>query len=203
MASMTNSPARRLILASSSPRRQHLLRQARFEFEIDPADIDESNVPQNLLPSDLAIHLARAKADIVAARHPDDVVLAADTIIAFGDRIIGKPKDATEARQILELLAGTTHIAVTGLSIVCRAAQFARHTRVLSAVRLKPLSMNQIDRYIETGLWQGKAGGYGIQDPHSLVERTVGDVTNVIGLPMDVTVKLLKEAGIHPAESPK
>ena len=124
MASMNNLPVRRLILASSSPRRQKLLRDARFEFEVDSADIDESNVPSNLLPSEVAIYLAKAKAEVVAARHPDDVVLAADTIVAFGDVIIGKPKDAKDARRILDLLSGTTHIAITGLSIVCKASEF-------------------------------------------------------------------------------
>ena len=197
MASMSNDPVRRLILASSSPRRQHLLREARFEFEIDPADIDESNIPSNLLPSDAAIYLAKAKAEVVATRHPDDVVLAADTIVAFGDRMIGKPKDAADAQRILDLLSGTTHIAITGLCVICRASGFVRQARVMSAVKMKSLTPNEIEHYIESNLWQGKAGGYGIQDPHSLVKSTVGDVTNVVGLPMDKTAELLAEAGIR------
>jgi septum formation protein len=199
---MNNLPVRRLILASSSPRRQQLLRDAHFEFEIDPADIDESNVPKNLLPSEVAIYLAKAKGEVVAARHPEDVVLAADTIVAFGDQMIGKPKDAADARKILELLSGTTNIAITGVSVVCKANNFIRNPRVMSAVKMRMLTPHQIERYIESGLWEGKAGGYGVQDSHSLVAWTVGDMTNVVGLPMKLTTELLGEAGVHPSARP-
>src|SRR5688500_3570851 len=105
----------RFILASASPRRQSLLRDAGYEFDIDPPDIDESAFPPGLLPSKVALHLAEVKAKAVAARHPSDVVLAADTVVAFGDQMLGKPDDAAHAKRMLQLLAGTTHIVITGV----------------------------------------------------------------------------------------
>src|SRR5438093_7980704 len=130
----------RLILASASPRRESLLREAGFEFEIDPADIDEEGYPQGMQPSELARYLAEQKGKIVSARHPDAVVLAADTVVAFGDRILGKPKDAADARKMLQLLSGTTHLVITGLAVMHMEANFSRITRGMSAVRMRFLS---------------------------------------------------------------
>lgn len=189
---------RRLILASQSPRRQSLLSDAGYLFEIKPSDIDEESYPASILPTELAQLLAKTKAEKVSEEFPGDVVLAADTIVAFGDQILGKPKDAAHARKILELLAGTTHIVITGVSVICRATQFFRHTRVMSAVRMRLLTTAQIDRYIATNDWEGKAGGYGIQDKDPFVERIRGDFENIVGLPMKRVRALLAEAGIVP-----
>src|SRR5438045_2779022 len=112
----------RLILASRSPQRQLLLRQAGYEFDIEPADIDESNFPASMLPTELALQLSRAKANAVADRFPDAVVLGADTVVAFGDRILGKPKDPADARTMLELLSGTTQIVITGVTVMSRTS---------------------------------------------------------------------------------
>jgi septum formation protein len=173
-----------------------LLRDAGYDFLVEPADVNEENFPPNIYPIDLAMLLAHAKADAVAPRFPADVILAADTVVAFGDRIINKPKDAADARKIVDLLSGTTHIVISGLSVVCIESGFSHHTRVMSGVRMKTLTAKQIDEYIARGLWQGKAGGYGIQDPDPIVQCIGGDPTNVIGLPMKKTKELLKEAGI-------
>jgi septum formation protein len=188
----------RLVLASASPRRQQLLHEAGYVFEVDPADIDEDNVPPGLLPGGIAEHLAFAKAQAVAQRHPDDVVLAADTVVAFGDRPLGKPTDADDARRMLQLLGGTTHLVMTGVSVIHRAAKFVRSSRVTSAVHMRPLAPDEVEAYVASNEWQGKAGGYGIQDQDPFVTRMSGCHTNIVGLPMTDTRKLLAEAGVHP-----
>jgi septum formation protein len=190
----------RLILASRSPRRQELLRQAGYEFDIDPADVDEDNYPATMLPSMLAIQLARNKAQTIADRHPEAVVLGADTVVAFGDEILGKPVDEADARRILTLLSGTTHIVITGVSVICRETGYQRHERSMSSVRMNVLKLHEINAYLATGDWQGKAGGYGIQDNDPFVTRIAGDHTNIVGLPMSLVAELLAETGIFPRD---
>ena len=187
-----------LILASSSPRRQTLLTEAGYTITVHPADIDEEKFPATMLPSEVARHLAQSKAEKVATQFPDAVVLAADTVVAFGDTMLGKAKDAHDARRILSLLSGTTHIVITGVAVIHRAANFARQQKVMSAVHMRFISKQELDRYIESGQWQGKAGAYGIQDPDPFVTRMTGSHSNIVGLPMDATKILLAEAGIHP-----
>ena len=193
------SPATtKLILASTSPRRQSLLREAGYEFAVVPPGIDEDDYPQTLLPAELATFLARVKARSIAERYPDNVVLAADTVVAFGDRILGKPEDADEARRTLQLLSGTTHVVVTGVAVSHVARRFAQERRVLSAVRMRIMSRTDVDRYIESDMWQGKAGGYGLQDGNPFIKAVVGCPTNVVGLPMSTTRQLLAAAGVEP-----
>jgi septum formation protein len=187
-----------LYLASGSPQRRKLLEGAGYEFVIRPAGVDEDNYPKNLLPSDVALHLARAKADAVAEQFPDAVVLGADTVVAFGDRVLGKPRDAKDAARMLDLLGGTTHIVITGIAVICRATNFVRAAKIMSAVRMKVMSPKEISAYVESNEWQGKAGGYGIQDKDPFVERIAGDRENIIGLPMTKTNELLSAAGITP-----
>jgi septum formation protein len=193
-------PPPRFILASASPRRQDLLRHAGYAFDIDPADVDEDDYPQGMLPTAIALRLAEAKARAVAARHPDDVVLAADTVVAFGDSPLGKPADPAHARQMLQLLSGTTHIVVTGVCVIRQAPEFVRAARAMSAVKMRFLTPGEIDRYIASNEWQGKAGGYGIQDKDPFVVRQSGSHTNIVGLPMTLARRLLAEAGVMPAE---
>ena len=188
----------RLILASASPRRLDLLREAGYEFEVDPANIDEENVPPNLLPAQVAVRLADAKALAVAQRHPQDVVLAADTVVAFGDMLLGKPADPNHATRMLTLLSGTTHIVITGVCVIHQAANFHKSMRSMSAVRMRFLTKEEIEAYVASGGWQGKAGGYGIQDPDPFVTRISGSQSNIVGLPMNVAKQLLTEAGINP-----
>ena len=194
---------RRLVLASASPRRMRLLDEARYNFVVEPAHLDEEMHAKSTMPIDLAMELARAKADLVSAKFPDDVVLAADTVVALGDWIIGKPRDAAHALKIIELLAGATHIVITGVSVVCRATGFAQHTKDMSSVQMNVLTAKELDAYIESKHWEGKAGGYGLQDPQPIVRCLHGDPTNVIGLPMKKTTKLLAEAGIVAWNSPE
>lgn len=199
-----NAPAEtapRLVLASASPRRQQLLREAGYAFVITPSDIDESDVPDGLTPGPLAEHLAFEKARAVSCTLPDDVVLGADTVVAFGDYPLGKPADADDARRMLELLGGTTHVVVTGVAVIRRAANLVRRCRVLSAVHMRVLSPAEIEEYVQSGQWQGKAGGYGIQDADPFVTGTAGCHTNIVGLPMTSTRRLLAEAGIRPGST--
>jgi septum formation protein len=189
----------RLILASASPRRAILLREAGYDFTPDPAETDEL-YPPGMAPSQVAIYLAEEKAKVVSARRPDDVVLAADTIVTFGETILGKPADAAQAKRMLTLLSGTTHIVITGVYVMHAAANFARGGKAMSAVRMRVLSPVEIDKYVASGAWESKAGGYGIQDPDPFVIRQSGSHTNIVGLPMELTAKLLAEAGVHPAK---
>jgi len=191
-------PGPRLILASASPRRQSLLREAGYSFEVDVADVDESKTPAGMLPAAIATYLAEVKAKAVAARHPESVVLAADTVVSFGDLPLGKPGDANAARQMIALLSGTTHIVITGVCVMHATANFTRTAKSMSAVRMRPLTWEEIDRYVATGAWEGKAGGYGIQDPDPFVIRQAGSHTNIVGLPMKLTKQLLAEAGVMP-----
>ena len=190
----------KLILASASPRRAQLLAEAGYVFEVCPAAIDE-NLATAGSPSELAQRLAMMKAESVADKFPDDVVLAADTIVCLGERILGKPANAADARHMLELLSGTTQIVITGVCIIRKSAELQHSTRVLSAVRMDVLTSKQIDDYVVSNQWEGKAGGYGIQDDDPFVKKVAGSHTNIVGLPMSVVRKLLLRAGIQP-ESP-
>ena len=189
---------RRLVLASASPRRQQLLREAGYEFAVFPANIDEDDY-LNLLPIELARHLSFEKAKAVAARFPVDVVLAADTVVAFGDRSMGKPEDAEEARRMLTLLAGTTQIVITGVTIMQKESEVQQTRTGMSAVRMRKLTPAEINDYVAGGQWEGKAGGYGIQDPDPFVTNISGSHSNVVGLPMELVEKMLAEVNILPA----
>jgi septum formation protein len=190
----------RLILASASPRRRELLRQAGYDFEVHPADIDEEDYPPNTLPADLAQRLAMLKAQALVERFPTDVILAADTVVAFGDTPLGKPETEAQATSMLQLLSGTTHVVITGVTVLRPATRFRISTRVMSAVRMRPWTDKEIERYVSSGDWQGKAGGYGIQDHRSdpFVIRQSGSHTNIVGLPMEATAELLASAGVLP-----
>jgi septum formation protein len=189
-----------LILASASPRRQELLREAGYEFETHPANVNEEDFHSDALPIEIAEELSRRKAAVVAQKFRNDLVLAADTVVAFGDKPLGKPRDPNEARRMLALLAGTTHIVITGVTVM-RASKGLKQTRVaMSAVRMKPLTAAEIDTYVASWEWQGKAGGYGIQDRDPFVIKVSGSHTNVVGLPMEITSEMLATAGIFPRE---
>ena len=178
--------------------RRELLLAAGYEFEVHPADVDEDDFPPTALPSDVALGLARRKAEVVSDRFLDRVVLAADTVVAFGDRMLGKPGDATDARHMLRLLSGTTHVVISGVAVIHKMANFDKSARVLSAVHMRPMTEGEINAYVATNEWMGKAGGYGIQDRDPFVRKVGGDYSNIVGLPMKLATRLLAEAGIKP-----
>lgn len=186
--------APRLILASSSPRRIELLAQIGITPDlVDPADIDETPLKDET-PTRLADRLAQSKASVVAERHPQDMVLAADTVVAVGRRLLEKPADEAEAVRFLKLLSGRNHRVFTGVAL---AYQGQVRTRVVDTrVSFKVLSDEEIALYIASGDWRGKAGGYGIQGPAgAFVQRIVGSHPAVMGLPLYEVSNLLRGAG--------
>ena len=187
-----------LILASSSPRRRQLLAEAGYLFRVEPADIDESVVPAGLSPAETAQYLALTKGRVVAQRYADAVVLAADTVVALGDRLLGKPTDPADARAMLGRLSGTTQHVCTGVAVFVSGT--IHQQTVISTVAMRRLSDAEINVYVASEQWRGKAGGYGIQDDDPFVTRMDGSLTNIVGLPMDETRVLLARAGIHPVQ---
>jgi septum formation protein len=193
-----HSTRARLILASASPQRRRLLAEAGYDFLVHPADVDEALIGRGLPVSGAALGIARAKGEAVAWVHPDDVVLAADTIVALGEMILGKAADAAEARGILSRLSGSTHQVITGVVVINGRSGARLERQVVSTVEMKPLTGEEIEAYIASEQWRGKAGAYGIQDSDPFVRRMSGCLTNIVGLPMTTTRKLLGEAGIEP-----
>jgi septum formation protein len=183
-----------LVLASASPRRLDLLRQVGLEpAEIDPADIDESPGAGEL-PRAYAVRMARAKLAAVACRHRGAIVLAADSVVACGRRILPKAETEAEARACLALLSGRRHRVLGGLA-VARPDGTVRTRRVETVVRFKRLEAAEIDDYLQSGEWRGKAGGYAIQGRAArFVASLSGSYSNVVGLPLFETVGLLKAA---------
>ncbi len=187
----------RLILGSASPRRLDLLAQVGIVPDcVAPAEIDETPAPREL-PRACALRLAVAKADAVTAG-PDEVVLTADTVVAVGRRMLGKPRDAAEAARFLALLSGRRHRVVTGVALRRGERRWSR--TVETAVRFRPLDRGAIDGYLASGEWQGKAGGYAIQGrAGAFVPWIGGSYSNVVGLPLSETLGLLAAAGVRPA----
>jgi septum formation protein len=184
-----------LILASASPRRLDLLRQVGLiPTEVDPADIDETPA-RGELPAGHAVRLAGEKAAAVAARHPGAWVLAADTVVACGRRILPKTEDEAAARACLELLSGRRHRVHGGVALAAPDGRVTtRH--VETAVLFKRLTAAEIASYLAGGEWRGKAGGYAIQGRAALFVRgIVGSYPNVVGLPLFETAALLRGRG--------
>ncbi len=184
-----------LVLASASPRRLELLRQIGIvPNAVDPAEIDETPLSRELPPAHV-MRLARAKAEAVHPRHPDAFVLAADTVVACGRRILGKPENEAAARRFLALLSGRRHRVYGAVAIATPTGRIAMR-RVMSQVALKRLSEAEIAAYLATGEWQGKAGGYAIQGrAATLVSWMQGSYSNVVGLPLYETAQLLTGLG--------
>lgn len=183
------------MLASASPRRLELLAQIGVVPDaIRPADIDETP----LRAEDARAYVARVaaeKAAAVAANEPG-VVLAADTTVVAGRRILGKPADAAEAEAFLRLLSGRRHHVLTAVTVIARGA--ARHRLVDTTVRFRQLTAADIAAYVASADWRGKAGGYGIQGPAgAFVPWMQGSFTAVVGLPLAETATLLAAAGIR------
>src|SRR5687767_12533363 len=185
----------RLILASASPRRLDLLaRIGVVPDAIVPADADES-VPKGELPRDHASRLAREKAEAVAKSHPDNLVLAADTVVAVGRRILPKVEDEATLRACMALLSGRRHRVLTGIALAIPGGAMRRRL-VETMIAMKRLSPDEIDFYAAHGEWRGKAGGYALQGYGEVYVRHIaGSYSNVVGLPLAETRQLLKNAG--------
>jgi septum formation protein len=186
------------VLASASRRRLELLRQVGLMPDcIDPADIDETPRRGELPPAH-SMRLAQEKARAVIPRHPGAYILAADTVVACGRRILPKTEDEASARRCLELLSGRRHRVHGAIALVSPDGRLASR-RVDSQVAFKRLSEAEVGAYLRTGEWQGKAGGYAIQGRAAALIRWVsGSYSNVVGLPLFETVQLLAGHGYRP-----
>ena len=185
----------RLILASASPRRKDLLAQIGVVPDaIIPADIDET--PQrDELPRQYVERLALSKAQHIAAQESDAIILAADTTVAVGRRILEKPADEAEARRFLALISGRRHRVMTGQALAASSGN-SRSRVSTTQVAVKRLSAQEVDWYIATGEWQGKAGGYSIQGAFArFIPWINGSYTNVVGLDLADTHALLMAEG--------
>ncbi|MCB2015012.1 MAG: Maf family nucleotide pyrophosphatase [Sphingobium sp.] len=185
----------RLILASASPRRLDLLAQIDVTPDaVDPADINETP-HKGELPKAYAARMAAEKAAAVATRHDDALVLAGDTVVACGRRILPKAEDEATARQCLELLSGRRHHVLSAVTLVDAEGK-ARHKLSDSIVTFKRLHALEIDAYIDSAEWHGKAGGYAIQGRAAgLIRALSGSHSGVVGLPLHETRTLLVAAG--------
>jgi septum formation protein len=181
------------ILGSGSPRRKELLAQIGVVADdVRAPDIDETPLSAEL-PRPYCARMAREKAAAVPAE-PDDIVLCADTTVAVGRRILGKPEHAEEAASFLRLMSGRRHKVITAVAVKRGDKMWERD--VVSTVRMKRLSDAELNAYLATGDWQGKAGGYGIQGPAgALIPWISGSFTGIVGLPLAETANLLRAAG--------
>ena len=193
---MAEGPATaRLVLASASPRRLELLGQVGLTADAaEPAEIDERPLPSET-PAQIARRLAEAKARAVVARHPGAFILAADTVVACGRRILPKAADEAQARASLMRLSGRRHKVHTGIAVIdpegrCRARV------VITTVTFKRLGAAEVEAYLMSGEWRDKAGGYAIQGRAALFAPAInGSYSNVVGLPLSETANLLAGLG--------
>jgi septum formation protein len=184
-----------LVLASASPRRLELLRQIGLEPDaVDPAEIDETP-HKNELPSVYAQRVAMAKADAVHARRADAFVLAADTVVAVGRRLLPKAEDVATARTCLELLSGRRHRVLGGIALRAPDGRLAKRV-VTTTVAFKRLDVRELDAYLAGDEWNGKAGGYAIQGHAASFARFLeGSYTNVVGLSLYDVRQMLNGLG--------
>ncbi len=185
----------RLILASQSPRRRELLSLTGIPFQVDAPEVDESCT---LGARDAVLELSRRKALAAAARHPGKVILASDTLVAVDDVPLGKPADEADAFRMLRSLSDRWHQVYTGVCVISAAGEV--HAEVdATDVRFGPMTDQAIRAYIATSEPMDKAGAYALQGIAGLwIEEIRGSHTNVIGLPLTLTRKLLEQCGLHP-----
>lgn len=192
-----------LVLASRSPRRRALLREVGFAFRVVAPDVDETPPPGPAAAACAAIARRKAEAAVARLRRPA-VVLAADTLVVVRGSLVGKPRGRSEARTILRRLSGTTHQVVTGVC-VARAGATRPSFRTFAAttrVTMRRWSKAEIEAYLDSGEWRGKAGAYAIQESADrFVTRVAGSWSNVVGLPMERVVTALARFRVRPARS--
>ena len=201
---LTPSCPPKLILASQSPRRRELLQKAGFDFEVVPSLVDENTCDQSA-PESLVEQLALAKAQDIAGRFPDAVVLGADTVVVSEGSILGKPDGDRHARDMLEQLSGSWHQVLTGYAIVQGNLGITVRAAIVTEVKFKRLTTAEIEWYIKTAEPEDKAGAYAIQGIGALwVEKIRGSYTNVVGLPLCEVAQALMQLGIgHPTNTKK
>jgi septum formation protein len=192
--------ALRVILASQSPRRRELLTLVGITHDVRPADIDETYLAGEH-PSEHAERLARDKADVIAAREPDALVIGSDTIVVVDGDVLGKPVDDADAARMLARLGGRSHTVITALAVAWRGETHSAVEEV--GVTFHPLTPEEIAAYIATREPMDKAGAYGIQGyGATLVARVDGDYFAVMGLSLQLLIRVLRSLGIRYAFGP-
>ena len=182
-----------IILASSSPRRKELLKQAGISFTVAHSEYEE-DLNLKMKPRALAKYLALGKARAVALRHKEGIVIGADTVVVCGGKVIGKPADAKDARTILALLSGKKHEVITGFAIVDTKTNRIISRSVVTGVWFRKITPSEIDEYVKTGEPLKAAGAYFIQgDGSKFVDKIKGDHSNIVGLPIKSLIKVLKK----------
>lgn len=206
-------PPSQLILASSSPQRCELLRSAGYQFEVmPPAESAECGVCSTGGPASLVVELAVSKAldvaaQLKAANRLDAgraVILACDTLAECGGEVLGKPRDEAHARSMLQRLSGSDHRVYSGVCVwrpIADGVSGEPDVRLAtSELRMDPIPDNELEEYLASGLWQGKAGAFGLQDRPGWLHLASGSESNVVGLPMELVTKMLPKQGIYPAD---
>ena len=184
----------RIVLASQSPRRAELLRMLGFQFDVVPADIDETYHGNETGPEH-AERLAREKASFINDQHPDAIVIGSDTVVVVAGDVLGKPRDKQHALEMLLRLQGRTHQVATGIAVCVPGHQLASGIETVD-VKFKPFDRQLAEAYVETGEPMDKAGAYGIQGyGASIVEWVNGDYFSVMGLPVQRMIAMLEGLG--------
>lgn len=187
-----------LILASASPRREELLKEAGFSFQIIPSDTDESGIHADT-PAKLAVLLADTKAMDIAEQYPENLVLGADTLVCVDGEILGKPKDLPDTKRMLRLLSGKVHQVITGVALISKKQNIHKVFSVSTDVRFRTLSEREIEWYTLSGEPADKAGAYAIQGlAANFIPEIHGSYANVVGLPICEVVEALTEFNIFP-----
>lgn len=182
-----------IILASSSPRRKEILGNTNLKFEVIKSDIDEVILPEES-PCQIVMRLAYEKSMDIAYNNKDKLIIGADTIVCLGNVVLGKPKDKLDAIEMIKKLSGTTHQVITGISLINLDANKKIIDYVVSNVKFKNLSHEDVMDYIQTNESLDKAGAYGIQGYGALlIEEIQGDYFNIVGLPISKLSDLLKK----------
>lgn len=186
-----------IVLASASPRRRELLEQIGLKFEVEPSNhIEETH--QMLKPRELAEAISYEKALAVAKKRKNAIIIAADTLGVLEGKVIGKPKTNAEAREMLAMLRGKSHAVITGFTVLDTDESKVLTRSVETKVRVKKLTSEEIDAYVESEEPLDKAGAYAIQGlGATIIDSIEGDYSNVVGLPLNTLVKSLKEFGVH------
>ena len=193
----------KFILASNSPRRRELMRQAGYRFEVRPPPIEDRGVTGAPSPGAYVESLAylKAMAVIQGRRLTEGLVLGADTIVELAGRIIGKPADKADARRILSQLSGSEHHVLTGLALVDVAKRRRLLAHDVTRIRMRRITPEEIDAYVAGGEAMGKAGAYAIQETGDRYVETIdGSLTNVVGLPMELLERMIKAVGYSPED---
>ena len=184
---------KKIYLASTSPRRKELLKQIGLHFEVCSSDYEE-DMTLDLKPIELAKHLSRGKAEAADKNIKSGLIIAADTFITIDDKVLGKPKDENDAKNILQSISGRVVEVITGFTVIDIESKKQISKAVVTKVFIKKLSDKEIDNYIKTGEPMDKAGAFGIQGTGALlVEKIEGDYNNIVGLPLFALLEVLKE----------